>query len=191
MKKILFIMLMASLSFAGLRDVANNWKGIMDTVVMRNTLDSLSYKYTAPYVITDGEDMCVMIKCNDTTASGFASDSFNFSWGYQLGNLTRNSSGVLDTVWSGFDRFVIDTVRTDSLGVVRTGFTIPGGTTTRYYGGVDTLSITGYAVQDRWIVPEWRPIMRLWAMGLGGKQKRGTYTKIIFQLTQRVGVQIK
>ncbi|RPJ55950.1 MAG: hypothetical protein EHM12_11320 [Dehalococcoidia bacterium] len=162
-----------------------NWKGWGDTVSIRQIQDTGVFYYSRALSITDGEDFTLMCKCNDTTSAGFASDSLNFMWGYQLGNPSLTSTGVVDTVWSKSDCFIVDTITTDSLGTGRIGYTSPGGAINRYYRGIDTSSISGYAIQDRWVVSEWKPLIRFWMSPISVKHKKGSYVKTIFQLTQR------
>lgn len=166
-----------------------NSSGYTDTSAIVDTLDSASVKYSKAFRLSAYEDLRVLVKCDDSTSAGFASDSLNFAWGYQTGTLTYDStfrSTYRDTAWD--DLIYVDTIRTDSLGDVNTGKMYPDGSILRYWGGVDTLSVLGYAVQSRRLKPEWDEFIRFFAVSLGGIQKKGAPIELIFEPHRRVGV---
>ena len=74
----------------------------------------------------------------------------------------------------------------DSLGIANVGTTDSTGAVTRNIGGVDTTSVTGFAVQSRWIVPEWGEIIRYWAFGNADNNSDSTIT--VFEQHQRAHV---
>jgi hypothetical protein len=170
------------LALAGIALAQRNTDGWKDTLSITDTLATTT-KYTRAMSITDGEDVRVLCKADDTSSTGFASDSLDFRWGYQLGLITQNSTPGRDTAWSV--RTVLDTLVVDSLGMDTVNVTAPAGTITSYWlQHADTTSVSGYAVQDRWFVPEWGELIRFWAQGLT-KQKVGAATVLIFELHQR------
>jgi len=104
---------------------------------------------------------------NDTSSAGFASDSINFSWGYQTFTKCYNALGNTDTCWS--PRVTVDTMSTANLGVL-TLLSLSDGVATSPSGSSDTLSCSGYAVQSRAFAPEWDVYMILWAQGITGNK---------------------
>lgn len=158
-----------------------NWQGWLDTVSISDTLEEDTVKYTSALPITDGEDLRVICKVNDTSSDGFASDSIKMFWGYQLGNITLDSAGSVDTAWD--DRITVDTLDNDSLGTENVGSTASDGTITRNWGTIDTTHVTGYGIQSRWLVPEWGVLIRYWVQGMA--DNNGTNNIVLFEQQQR------
>jgi hypothetical protein len=170
------------LALAGIALAQRNTDGWKDTLSITDTLKTTT-KYTRAMSITDGEDVRVLCKADDTASTGFSTDSLMFRWGYQLGLLTQNSTPAKDTIWSV--RTVLDTLSVDSLGKDTVNVTAAAGTITSYWlKHADTTDVSGYAVQDRWFVPEWGELIRFWAQGLTG-QREGAAIVLIFELHQR------
>ena len=126
-----------------------------------------------------------MVKCNDTTSTGYANDSINFEHGFQTGTMTENSLGNKDTIWSSEDKFVVDTMTVDSFGVGSSGSITSDDTFTRYWNKAsDTAQVTGFAIQRRQISPEWDVLIRFYVNPLAGNLT-GAPLNLIFQLDQR------
>jgi hypothetical protein len=167
---------MASVGFAQVV----NYTGFGDTAkIADKLLTNGIYDTTRVFNLTRGEDIRAMIKVNDTTSTGYASDSLLIEWGYQTGRFTYNSSGTRDTAWDVF--IVLDTVKDDSLGKCKSGYVAADGSLTRYLGQVDTLNVSGYAVQSRWFVPEWDVLIRYWVKGITGNKATDTLNCVIEQ----------
>jgi len=145
-----------------------NWKGYSDTSNIGG-MKATATGYSSAFILTDGEDLRILMKADDTTAAGYKNDSVQFEWGYQLGTITKGTSGVRDTLWSAEDMIVVDTMDADSFGVGQRGTTATNGTITRVWErAADTSDVAGWAIQSRRIVPEWAEIFRFWATGLAG-----------------------
>lgn len=163
----------------------SNWRGYLDTAGISSILTAGTVRYTAPMVLSDGEDVRILCKVRDTVTAGFATDSLVFAWGYQVGSITLDSAGKRDTVWQATDRIVVDTVDVDSMGKGTIGTTAAAGTVTQTWNRAsDTLSVSGYAIQSRWVVPPWGTLIRFWANGLTG-QRQGKAVVLIFEKHQR------
>jgi len=185
MKKLfVLVLVLFALSYGRTEPKVQNWNGWLDTVGVTDVLDSATVYYTKAFRLSDGEDVRILCKVNDTAEDGFADDSVNFEWGYQTGSLCLNSSGVLDTAWD--DLMTVDTMTADSFGVAKKGVVDPTGALTRYYKQADTTNVTGYAVQSRWLVPEWDVIFRFYVVSLGGLQKGDAALDLEFQVLRRI-----
>jgi len=170
----------------------SNTQGWLDTAKIDDTLTVSTYYYTRALKLTDGEDIRVLVKANDQTNAGFTGDSIKFAWGYQTGCITVDSAGRKDTAWADL-RTVIDTMDTDSLGSIYNANATSdpdGGITKLWNSGSDTLSVTGYAVQDRWFLPEWNEVIRYWALPLTG-HKTGAAISIVFEQHRRAYIQTR
>ena len=146
-----------------------NYNGYKDVTAVTDTLGESGTAYSAVFNLSEYEDARLVVKANDTGEAGFASDSVALEYGYQTGSPTLNASGVVDTVWDGV--IVIDTMLASDFGAVGAGTSASTGVMTRTWGGADTLSVTGYAVQSRWFVPEWDVLIRFFATGLAANNK--------------------
>jgi hypothetical protein len=172
-------------SFSQVR--ATNWFGTGDTAIVHgfNGTDTI---YTKAFNLTDFEDLRAILKINDSSSSGFKNDSVHAQWGFQNGSIILNSNYTVDTVWNS--RIVIDTCKSDSFGVKHLGRMDATGTITRTLNMVDTSSITGWAVQDRWIVPEWSVLYRMWIEGMAGN-KTVIPLKAEFEINRRTGTRVQ
>lgn len=166
-----------------------NWRGYFDTVSITDTLKASTVKYSKALNLTDGEDIRVLVKFDDTASAGYGGDSIKFRWGYQIGTITIDTgTAVQDTAWDS--RITVDTIRVDSLGDDSTGYCSASGTLTRYWlSYADTSSVAGYAVQNRWFVPEWGEVIRYWARALTG-QRQGKAIVLRFEQHQRAYVPV-
>lgn len=159
-----------------------NYNGLGDTAYILDTLQTDTLKYTKVFLLSANENLRVIIKTDDTSTAGFASDSIAFDFGYQTGEVVYNSAGTRDTAWD--DRMQIDSMVGDSFGVANVGTTDADAVLTRYYGGVDTSSVSGFAIKSRLIVPEWGTLIRFWAKGRPTNRK-GKILLLCFDLKRR------
>ena len=143
-----------------------NYGGWDESYAISDTLGAGEIEYTAASRLSQYEDIRVIVKADDSTEAGFASDSVAIEYGYQTGTLTLNSSGEKDTLWD--DLIVLDTMLSSDFGTVGSGLVASSGALTHTWGGADTLSVTGYATQSRWFVPEWDFLIRFYVKGLAG-----------------------
>ena len=143
-----------------------NWNGPGDTLVITD-FNTAELAYTLALPIQRSEELRVTAMVNDTNSAGFASDSVVAQYGYQTGTPVFNSSGLIDTSWDV--RITIDTLDIDSFGVVPVGTVAATGVVTRLWNSAsDTLSVSGYAVQNRRFKPEYDVLIRYWIQGLTG-----------------------
>ena len=187
MKRLCIALLVLCLAFvAGAANRTDNWTGWTDTVGIADTLDSAEVLYTDSLVLTNYENLRIIHLVSDTSTGGyggFSGDSLHYRWGYQTGSFVLDSGGTATIQWD--DRFVVDTVVTDSLGKSHPATIATDGTITRTWGHVDTSSVPGWAIQDRWVVPEWNVWIRFWVEGLSSAQNGDSPTLFRFQRNQR------
>lgn len=170
---------------------AENWNGWRDTSAVIDTLEADTIKYSKAFSLTDGEDVRVVLLHDDTSSAGFSSDSMKVQWGYQTGCPVLDSGGSIDTIWDDF--IVIDTLDDDSLGKARSVYgsvTYSGTLTREWKKRSDTLSVSGYAIQNRWFVPEWNVLIRYFVKGLTGNNA-GCSNEFRFMHCQREGAKVK
>lgn len=200
MKKLIFsvLLIVGIVNANSMRDtVVQNWNGYRDTVSITDTLDSATVYYSSrSFKLTDYENIRINVKCDDTTAAGFANDSVNFVWGYQTGSATldtststTNTSPSLDTIWDS--RVTVDTMVADSFGVSNVKTYGTDGVITQTWGTADTSSVSGFATMSHNISPEWDCVIRFWVMGIGNDGEGATQTstkglKLYFELKNRV-----
>lgn len=185
MKKMVFWLLLACLSTFALE----NWTGWKDTLAVRDTLDSATAYYTNPTLLSQYENIRLIVLCDDTAEAGFSGDSVNFRYGYQTGAkvLDTNSQTlytIVDTAWD--DRIVLDTFTVDSFGVAHVGTYGSDGTLTRTWKNVDTTYVSGYAYQSRNFSPEWDLFIRFWVESLGGANADGKALRLFLVPIRRV-----
>jgi hypothetical protein len=133
--------------------------------------DSIEFK--------DWTGAAIVAKVNDTTSAGFASDSVNVGWGYQLGYKTVTSAGATKVLWGSRDRVAVDTMAT--MGAADVGFSYQAVTVSGIDGQkavyakagatglIDTTKVSGYAVQRRTSYFEpGADYIRFYALGLTG-----------------------
>jgi hypothetical protein len=152
-------------------------------------LVSDSLKYGSVMKLSPYDQTAFIVAANDTDAAGFANDSINFSWGYRLGWTTMNANGKLDTVWKY--RVIVDTFDITTAGN-RIVFGTTSTTTDMTTGKevylpkkIDTLNVTGMAVQATPITPIWAPLIQPWAKGLTGNNL-GSPVKIFVTIQHRL-----
>jgi len=166
MKTILIILLAAGLCFSE----SYNYSGYLDTSNVTG-LSGTAEVQSKTFQLSKGEDMRIIIACDDRSLNGYANDSVQFEWGLQTFTLALDSSGsTVDTAWG--TKFAVDSVSSDSFGIVHIGQTSGNGDATITFptglGDVDTIHMAGFAVQSRWIVPPWDVFFYVWAKGLTG-----------------------
>jgi len=181
MKTLILIM-----SIIGMVAAQMNYSGYRDTVLVTG-FQSTGTGTTRGFEFSQFENVRLFAMANDTSATGFASDSINFQWGISIGDVVINSSGKRDTTWQ--ECVVIDTFNTLTAANMVQRYMVPDTTTgnvptPRKY--VDTVNVTGYAVQDRAITPAWSPVFRYWYTGLTGNKVSSSYIKLIFGQSRRV-----
>jgi hypothetical protein len=163
------VVVAAVLFMTGTGYSAGNTTGWNDTARITAICTTGVVAYTRVYPLSDFEDMRIVVKVNDSTAAGFASDSVSFSFGYQTGIEVLNSLGKRDTCWD--DLITVDTVNKSDFGTRGSGVSASDGSVTRTWGGADTLLVTGFATMSRWVIPEWDGLVRLWVRGLAANKK--------------------
>ena len=165
-----------------------NQIGYLDTSKVKVRSDSLYY--SRGYDLSGMEDIRAILLVNDTSAAGFKSDSVNIMWGYQTFSVALNSSNVPDTVFD--QKIILDTVVTASFGNLPAayGSAAYDGSTTRSTKLIDTLSVTGYASQSKWFIPEWDEGIRFWFKGITGN-KTLTGVKCILTVKRRVYINVR
>jgi len=178
-KKMLMIAILAiTMSYSQ----SANWNGAGDTATITTCSTTvLSYSSTL-FQLSEHENIRIIAQVNDTSSVGFASDSIGVIWGYQTFSRCLNSSGTLDTCYS--PRVVVDTLLTDSLGIMNLQ-TLEDGIATTPSHQIDTLSCSGFAVQSRAFTPEWDVYMRIWALGIAGNVT-GSPLSLQFTVIRRI-----
>lgn len=177
-----------------LADDIKNWEGLQDTARI-DSFNALQLLFGRAFPLTEGEDIQIIMKVDDSTQAGFANDSTKFHWGFQTGSLTKDTAGNVDTIFQGEDIVVLDTCLTDSFGLSVKSTQASNGVITKTLRGVDTSSVTGWAIQRRWAVPEWGLLIRPWVQGLavtGSEIGNLTGEELVleFQINRRIGTQI-
>lgn len=165
-----------------------NQIGYLDTSKVKVRSDSLYY--SRGYDLSGMEDIRAILLVDDTSAAGFENDSVNIMWGYQTFSVVLNSSNVPDTVFD--QKITLDTVVTASFGNLPAayGSAAYDGSTTRSTKLIDTLSVTGYASQSKWFIPEWDEGIRFWFKGITGN-KTLTGVKCILTVKRRVYINVR
>lgn len=139
-----------------------NQIGYLDTPKVKVRSDGLYY--SRGYDLSGMEDIRAILLVDDTSAAGFEKDSVNIMWGYQtfsVGNLpAAYGSAAYD------------------------------GSTTRSTKLIDTLSVTGYASQSKWFIPEWDEGIRFWFKGIAGN-KTLTGVKCILTVKRRLYINVR
>lgn len=170
--------LMVVIFLAGVLFGSENWNGWNDTSAVSSfRCDSIAY--TLAFDIAKYEDIVVMVKADDTSEAGFASDSINFRYGLQGGTQTKDNGGNIDTSWNPV--VWIDSMVLANIGTVTAGLTD---------GWIDTNNVTGWAYQERRVNAvtgySWRPLMRYVFEGLSDNIT-GSFLKLQLQHTRRLG----
>lgn len=145
-----------------------------------------SVKTTKAFPLSRYEDAAVIVLVDDSSSAGFASDSLAAVLRYQLGYLTLDSAGLIDTTWQP-SRPRLDTLLAANLGSVDDDAYVDStGALFRATTGFDTTNVPGYAVYSRWFLPEWAPFIRYIISGETGNET--TPLQLIIQHSQRLYV---
>ena len=180
MKALTLILLLSSLLFAQF-----NWSGINDTCAV-SSFNADSTGVTRAFQLSQYEAMRFYVMADDTSEDGYDSDSILFKWGFQVGNIVKNSSAAFDTTWG--EKVLVDTFDIATAGnLVEQELSIDTalGNTYQLRDFIDTTNITGFAVQDRYIpAPNWGPLFRFYYAGLTGNIT-GSYVKMVFGQSRR------
>jgi len=165
-----------------------NQIGYLDTSKVKVRSDSLYY--SRGYDLSGMEDIRAILLVDDTSAAGFKNDSVNITWGYQTFSIVLNSSGKADTVFD--QRISLGVVHDSMFGNLPAaiGSTKSDGSITRSSNLVDTLSVTGYATQSVWFLPEWDEGIRFWFKGIAGN-KTLTGVKCLLTVKRRVYINVR
>jgi hypothetical protein len=175
------ILVLAAISFLYSQNtITTNHKGFLDTAKISTILGTTTTFYTKALPLTDGEDLRTLLKVYDPEA-GFAADSINLHWGYQTGCATLSYSGTIDTSWHF--QVILDTMTSDSLGKKAAAKVDSTGALIRGKKMIDTSSVSGFAVQESWFVPEWNELIRYWVKGIGSGS--GDTCLFVFEQHQR------
>lgn len=179
----LTLLFIAVISFSASAQM-QNWKGYLDTTIMWvSGTDTM--KFSKVYPLTETENMSLVTMANDTSEVRLGADSTRIVYGYQVGNIVINGSGVKDTAWA-----VTDTIDTLCASGFQSreggGRVLSDGTISETWGKADTLSVSGYATQTRPIQPYWGTLIRFWYQGITGNSAE-TPVKVIAAILRRVG----
>ena len=183
MKSIQFVLLLA-----GMVAAQYNYSGYRDTVAVSG-FQSNGTGVTRAFELSRYEDLRVFALANDSSEAGYASDSIHFHWGIETGDIVINTSGKRDTTW--LTRFVVDTfdILTAANLVEPYKVISNAGAVTKTTLFIDTVNVTGWAVQDRLpfgsLTDVWAPIFRFWYAGLGSNIT-GSYVVLVFGQSRRL-----
>lgn len=191
-KLILIILILSTINAKTFRDsILTNWNGYLDTTSISSALATGTIRYGSAFPLTDGENIRLICMVDDTAETGFADDSILFEWGIVVGNVVLNANNALDTSWKVVNPIVIDTMDVDSFGNVRYSYFGTDGSYTTRTKLIDTTTVTGFAVEDVLISPEWSGLFKPFAKGLGGKQRLGKALKFRFAIIRRQYQQVR
>lgn len=168
----------------------DNWSGYGDSAII-SSFKADSLKYSKQFKLSEYENLRATVFANDSDEAGFVNDSTRFVWGIQTGhwafNTTKSSLPIM--VWA--PRMVVDTfdMLTTANTVEQFLIMLNDYTFTAPLKYIDTTTFTGYAIQDRAIIPEWDAYFRFWFKGLAGNN--GTsFLDLYVQIAQRKSVKV-
>jgi len=187
MKKFLLLLVFVSIGYSGTirESLVQNWNGYLDTAYIDGILVDRTKKYTKWFKLSDYRALRLLTKCNDTAETGFANDSVNFEYGFQTGNVTLNSSGLVDTCIDV--PIAIDTMVADSFGVTNNGvYNVSDGSITRIGNSIDTSSVSGFAVKSNIISFQWDCLVRFWVNSLGDPSKDDSGILLEFEVKREI-----
>lgn len=174
MKKVVLVLALLAVVCFG-RSRSTGWKNQCSIPVAGT---SVAYS-TETFDAAGGLTAVLLLKVNDTTEAGFASDSIEIGWGYQLGYLTTTSTSAngsggatdKDTAWTTSGMVSVDTVAASGLGASDGGsYSTAQGIATYTWSGAsgeaDTTRVTGYAVQVRRVQIPHADLVRFYVDGL-------------------------
>lgn len=191
MGKYLVLAIIAMASLIGAQDL--NYNGWGDTSSIINfKADSL--KRSRVMALSSMENCRFDVYADDTAHAGFANDVVKFYWWLEVGHPTLSKAGKLDTVWSQLDPVYVDTFdMTTAANMVKhprildsTGALVPSIA----LKSIDTLSVSGFAVQSREISMPWDVYVRFGFKGLSGNITT-SFVKLRAQMVRRIGAAVK
>jgi hypothetical protein len=179
MKTILFVLVSAALAFGQF-----NFSGYRDTVAVA-AFKGTAAGVTKAFDMSRYEEMRVSAMADDTVEAGYDSDSAHFFWGIQVGDVVLNASGLRDTTWR--DRFIVDTFDIlTAANLVAPTYTIDSAALDPHRVFIDTISVTGYAVQSRQVNPPSWPIFRFFYTWLAGNRVSSSYVVLLFSVSRKL-----
>jgi len=164
-----------------------NYSGYLDTAEVAGWRGTATGT-TRAFELSKFENILLKAHANDTGSSGYASDSIQFQWGIEVGDITVNTIGKKDTTWQ--ERYIVDTFDILTTGNMVKPYHVID--TTGSYGMtklfIDTVYVTGWAVQSRepFATIPWYPIYRFWYTGLAGNKTATSYVRLMFGQSRRV-----
>lgn len=184
------ILAVIGLLAASLFATEDNYNGMLDTSNITVTYGVISYSKGFP--LSQLEDIRVVLKSNDITSAGFKSDSLAIQWGWITYNLCLDSGKLVSRYDTCFDQGVIaDTLDLTAMLKTNTfGNSDSTGAVARNHRFADTLHCRGYAVQSKWILPEWDQNIKFWAKGIGD-HKDVTPVPAVFEVKRRLYVNVR
>jgi hypothetical protein len=184
MKKSIALILFLSLSAFG--QINENWNGWGDTARVINLYKDTTI-YSSKFKMSAFENGRYAIYIRDTSVAGFSSDSVNVEWGIQWGHPAWNSVTAKTPIMAWQSCLVIDTVNMLTAGnfVVPRMSLITDGTFTLTHKYIDSVTVPGWAFQDRGVSPEWDVYFRFWAHALTGT-KNSKKISCVFQASRRI-----
>jgi hypothetical protein len=176
--KVLFVLGILSASIFG----QENWTGYKDTSAVTG-LCSTGTVRSKVFELSKYEHTTVLVLFDDTSETGFASDSVAFVYGYELGIPVLSTAGLRDTAWSPI--VYVDSVSV--LGLMTASQQDSTLTTVKSRGWSDTTNVSGWGYTFSQIVPEGgAPLIRYVATGLAGNKGEADVA-LIFQNVRRLG----
>lgn len=144
-----------------------NYSGWSDTAAVAS-FNGTDAGTTRAFELSQYEGMLFYAMANDTSSAVFATDSIVFQWGLEFLNVVKNSSGGRDTSVVG--RILCDTFNIATAGNLVVPVSIPDtlGNYKRFSKFIDTIEVSGFAIQHSQQVVFWAPIFRFWYAGLTG-----------------------
>lgn len=173
---------------------SRNRNSLKEDTLLVSGVQADSSRYSGWLNLSDKEDIAVVVKVDDTTSDGFASDSINFIIGYQVGD------PVYDTSYSASNEryarsalIILDTLTTDSLGTAEDGYGYEDsiGVIHEPHGQLDTTNVPGWAVWRRTFYPKWGVFIRFFVVPLSGHSNTVTPIEIAVSRRQYIVVRNK
>lgn len=182
MKKLLIFIFTAICAIGSYAE--SNHSGIYDTAKI-SAFQGVGTGVSKAFNLSMYENLCVTVSADDTARAGFASDSVKFRWGVEFGNIVMNmATGSKDTTW--VERILVDTFFDTVTNFVKTVYSVDTlGNYSRVLKFIDTVNVSGCAVQDRSVIPYWRPLMRFWYAGITGNVASTGFVKLMFAMERR------
>jgi len=184
MKSLVLLLCLLSVTFAQV-----NSSGYKDTAIVY--FQGVDSGYTKAFELSQYENMSFAVSADDTLEAGFADDSTNFRWGIQRGIVFINSSNRQDTSWR--TKYELDTfdILTAANMVVQTTVVDTSGNAQEVKGFIDTVGVTGRAVQECSPLIRWAPLVRFWYVGLAGNRVEDGNIRTIFSMTRRIASYVR